>query len=72
MCYLCLQDFKFDLPAKPNLEQKKKRLLKVKSLLSLATNMKSVEDNMNFFDRTLCKDKVEKLVAEQYSLSREF
>lgn len=72
MCYLCMQDFKFDLPAKPNLEQKKKRLLKVKSLLLLATNMKLVEDNMNVSDRTLCEDKVNALTEEQYSLSREF
>lgn len=72
MCYLCLQDFEFELPVKPNLEQKKKRLLKVKSLLSLASQMQMVEDNMDVSERTLCEDKVEQLREEQYILSREF
>jgi hypothetical protein len=72
MCYLCLQDFEFELPVKPNLDQKKKRLLKVKNLLKLASLMNMVEDNMDFSERTLCASKVEELQEEQYRLSREF
>lgn len=61
MCYLCLESFEFELPIEePILEQKKKRLLKIKSLLSLAVEL------------TLCEDAVEELKAEQYILSREF
>jgi len=70
MCYLCLQDFDFELPVKP--EQKKKRILKLKSLLNLAALMASVESNMDEDERTLCEDKVKALKEEQYSLSREF
>ena len=72
MCYLCLQDFDFQLPVKPELEQKKKRLLKVKSLLKLASLMLSVESSMDESERTLCDSKVESLKEEQYQLSREF
>lgn len=72
MCYLCLQDFDFELPMKPSLEQKKKRLLKVKSLLTLASQMTMVEENMNDEERTLCKTKVDELKEEQYRLGREF
>lgn len=72
MCYLCLQDFEFEMPVKPSLEQKKKRLLKVKSLLTLAEDMKLVEANINISDRDLCEDKYKSLVEEQYRLSREF
>lgn len=72
MCYLCLQDFEFELPVKPSLDQKKKRLLKVKSLLTLASQMQMVEDALDDSDRTLCEDKVDQLREEQYILSREF
>jgi len=72
MCYLCLQDFEFELPINPDLEQKKKRLLKVKSLLALASQMQMVEETMDVSERTLCEDKVEDLKEEQYRLSREF
>lgn len=72
MCYLCLQDFEFELPVKPNLDQKKKRLKKIKSMLNLAVWMGAVEDNMNADERTLCESKVEELKEEQYRLSREF
>lgn len=72
MCYLCLQDFEFELPINPNLEQKKKRLLKVKSLLTLASQMTAVEINFDESERTLCEDKVEDLKEEQYRLSRDF
>lgn len=72
MCYLCLQDFEFELPINPNLEQKKKRLLKVKSLLTLASQMAAVEINFDESERTLCEDKVEDLKEEQYRLSRDF
>jgi hypothetical protein len=72
MCYLCLQDFEFELPVEPELEQKKKRLLKVKSLLKLASQMAMVESLIDESERTLCKDKVEELKTEQYELSREF
>jgi pyruvate formate-lyase activating enzyme-like uncharacterized protein len=65
MCYLCLQDFDFELPIQPELEQKKKRLVKIKSLLTmsefLAINAEEV-----------CDNKVEALKEEQYKLSREF
>lgn len=71
MCYLCLQDFSFELPVKPNLDQKKKRLLKVKSLLELASNMK-MENLMDISNHILCEDKIEVLINEQYKLSREF
>jgi len=67
MCYLCLQDFQFELPVK-NPTLKKKRLLKIKSLLKIATL--GLEINM-----PLCKkaeEEVEKLKEEQYKLSREF
>lgn len=70
MCYLCLQDFDFVLPE--NLEQKKKRLLKVKSLLKLASQMAMVENLMDVSERTLCEDKVEELKEEQFKLGREF
>jgi len=72
MCYLCLQDFEFELPVKPELEQKKKRLLKIKSLLALASQMAIVESIFDEDERTLCEDKVEALKEEQYRLSREF
>ena len=72
MCYLCLQDFEFELPINPNLEQKKKRLLKVKSLLTLASQMAAVEIAFDESDRTLCEDKVDSLKEEQYILSRDF
>ncbi len=64
MCYLCLQDFDFQLPVKPELEQKKKRLLQVKKLLKLAAFMEAFDD--------VCDSKVEALKEEQYTLSREF
>lgn len=72
MCYLCLQDFEFELPINPDLEQKKKRLLKIKSLLTLASQMATVESLFDVEDRTLCEDKVEDLKEEQYKLSRDF
>ena len=72
MCYLCLQDFTFDLPVKPNLDQKKKRLLKVKSLLNLAANMSIIESLLVGNERTLCEEKVDELKEEQYKLGREF
>lgn len=72
MCYLCLQDFEFELPVKPNLDQKKKRLLKVKNLLQLASYMSAVESILPEEEKTLCEDKVEELKEEQYRLSREF
>ena len=72
MCYLCLQDFEFELPINPDLEQKKKRLLKVKSLLTLASQMAAVETLLDEHDRTLCEDKVDDLKEEQYRLSRDF
>lgn len=72
MCYLCLQDFSFELPVKPNLEQKKKRLGKIKSLLTLGSQMAMVESQMPESERTLCEEKVEELKEEQYRLSREF
>ena len=65
MCYLCLQDFEFELPVNPNLDQKKKRLLKIKNLLSLANWMQA-------FESEVCDDKLEELKEEQYKLSREF
>lgn len=65
MCVLCLQDFEFyfDPPAE-TLEQKKKRLLHVKSLLNIASQL-TVDDDV-------CDSKVEALKEEQYRLSREF
>lgn len=72
MCYLCLQDFEFEMPVKPSLEEKKKRLLKVKSLLTLASQMAAVESIFDEDERTLCEDKVEELKEEQYRISREF
>ena len=66
MCYLCLQDFDFELPVKPNLEQKKKRIRKIKSLLNFATQIAIIEPLY------CCKSKVEELEEEQYRLSREF
>lgn len=65
MCYLCLQDFDFELPTQPELEQKKKRLLKIKSLLELSVLLSSNEEEV-------CVDKVGALKEEQYKLSREF
>lgn len=59
MCYLCLKDFEFELPVKPNLDQKKKRLLRIKNLLALEIS-------------TMCDEKAEELKQEQYELSREF
>ena len=72
MCYLCLQDFEFEMSVEKGLEKKKKRLLKLKSLLSLAAMMSSVESNMDESERTLCIDKVASLKEEQYKLSQEF
>jgi hypothetical protein len=68
MCFLCLQDFEFELPVEPKLEQKKKRLLGVKSLLQLASSMSMLAD----LTGTPCEQKVEALKEEQYKLSREF
>lgn len=68
MCFLCLQDFEFQLPVEPKLEQKKKRLLRVKSLLQLASSMTMLVD----LTGSPCQDKVEALKEEQYKLSREF
>lgn len=65
MCYLCLQDFDFELPVQPELEQKKKRLLKIKSLIELSALLVSNEEEM-------CVDKLAELKEEQYKLSREF
>ena len=67
-----MQDFTFDLPVKPNLDQKKKRLLKVKSLLNLAANMSIIESLLDENERTLCEEKVDELKEEQYKLGREF
>ncbi len=61
MCFLCLQDFEFQLPPEPKPEQKKKRMLKIKSMLVLASQLNMV-----------CEEKVEALKEEQYELSREF
>jgi hypothetical protein len=61
MCLLCLQDFEFELPTEPKPEQKKKRILKIKSLLQLGSELSMV-----------CETKVEALKEEQYELSREF
>jgi hypothetical protein len=61
MCLLCLQDFEFELPVEPKPEQKKKRMLKIKSMLQLASQLSMT-----------CESKVEELKAEQYELSREF
>lgn len=61
MCFLCLQDFEFELPQDPKPEQKKKRILKIKQMLFLASQMTAV-----------CEEKVEALKEEQYELSREF
>ncbi len=61
MCFLCLQDFEFELPLEPKPEQKKKRILKIKQMLNLASQMSMV-----------CESKVEELKEEQYELSREF
>jgi len=72
MCYLCLQDFEFELPVNPDLEKKKKRMKKVKSLLTLASQMAMVESLMDENERTLCEEKVEELKEEQYRLSQEF
>lgn len=60
------------MPVKPSLEEKKKRLLKVKSLLTLASQMAAVESIFDEDERTLCEDKVEELKEEQYRISREF
>ena len=72
MCYLCLQDFNFEMPIEKGLEKKKKRLLKLKSLLNLAAMMSITESNMDESDRTLCVEKVVELKEEQYQLSQEF
>ena len=61
MCILCLQDFEFELPLEPKPEQKKKRILKVKQLLQMASQLSMV-----------CEEKVDALKEEQYELSREF
>jgi hypothetical protein len=71
MCYLCLEDFEFELPVEPTLEHKKKRLLKIKSLIWLASQMAMVESLLDVGQRTLCEDKVQALKEEQYRLSRE-
>lgn len=70
MCYLCLEDFSFEMPE--TIEKKKKRLLKVKSLLNLAYMMSMTESNMDASERTLCAEKVVALKEEQYKLSQEF
>lgn len=59
MCYLCLNDFEFyvEEPQK----DKKKRILKIKSLLQLV----AMQSNIDF-----CQDKIEELKTEQYELSR--
>lgn len=61
MCFLCLQDFEFALPPEPKPEQKKKRILKIKQMLLLSSQMSMV-----------CEEKVDALKEEQYELSREF
>lgn len=61
MCLLCLQDFEFELPLEPKPERKKKRILKIKQLLQLGSQLSMV-----------CETKVEALKEEQYELSREF
>ena len=61
MCFLCLQDFEFELPVEPKPEQKKKRILKIKQMLQMASGLSMV-----------CEEKVEALKEEQYELSREF
>lgn len=65
MCYLCLEDFEFELPANPNLDQKKERLVTIKYLLNLASWASA-------FELPTCEGKVEELKAEQYKLSRDF
>lgn len=60
MCFLCLHDFNFELPVKPNLDQKKKRLSNIKLLLAIAVY------------NDVCEGKVDQLKEEQYLLSREF
>lgn len=59
------------MPVKPNLEEKKRRLLKIKSLLNLASQMVVVESVFDEDEKTLCEDKVEELKEEQYRISRE-
>lgn len=65
MCYLCLKDFELELPLNPDLEQKKERLLKIKTLLNLAAWMQA-------FEADVCNNKLEEFKEEQYRLSREF
>lgn len=60
MCFLCLDSFAFELPVKPNLEQKKKRMADIKLMLAIAAY------------NDVCEDKLEQFKAEQYRLSREF
>lgn len=72
MCYVCLQDFEFDFPSNPKLEDKKRRLTKIKSLLKIAAQMEINESIIDDRYKSLCKDKVEELKDEQYKLSRQF
>ena len=57
MCSLCLQDFTFNLPKNPNLDQKKNRLLKIKYFLS---------------NERICEEKASSLKEEQYLLAKDF
>lgn len=65
MCFLCLQDFIFEIPETKDLEIKKKSLKTIKKLNNLISLAADLQIEM-------CSSKIYDVKNKMYKLSREF
>lgn len=65
MCFLCLQDFIFEIPETKDLEIKKKNLKTIKNLNNLISLASELQIEM-------CSSKIYDVKNKMYKLSREF
>lgn len=65
MCFLCLQDFIFEIPETKDLEIKKKNLKTIKNLNNLISLASELQIEM-------CQSKINDVKNKMYKLSREF
>ena len=65
MCFLCLQDFIFEIPETKDLEIKKKSLKTIKNLNNLISLASELQIEM-------CSSKIDDVKNKMYKLSREF